>query len=127
MTYYINPWVFYFLGIIDALRATLMGFVIIIAVAAVCHGLLIFIEWDGDTDTSTIGKSKDYFKKLFIPLIVAVVLLTFLPSKETCYQMLIASQVTVENVDSAKETIKDIVDYIVEASEKISGGNEHDG
>ena len=35
-------------------------------------------------------------------------------AKETCYQMMIASQVTDDNIQSAEDVIKDSVDYIFE-------------
>lgn len=39
---------------------------------------------------------------------------SFLPSKKACYQMMIASQVTKENIQKAEDTIKSPVDYIFE-------------
>lgn len=42
-----------------------------------------------------------------------------LPSKKTCYQMMIASQITDDNIQKAEDTIKKSVDYIFE---KINEG-----
>ena len=42
-----------------------------------------------------------------------------LPSKKTCYQMMIASQITDNNIQKAEDVIKDSVDYIFE---KINEG-----
>ena len=53
--------------------------------------------------------------------VVGVLLMTLnmlLPSKKTCYQMMIASQVTEENVKKAEDVIKDSVDYIFEKIDK---------
>lgn len=43
-----------------------------------------------------------------------LIVITFIPAKETCYQMMIASQVTDENIQSAEDVIKKSVDYIFE-------------
>ena len=54
-------------------------------------------------------------------VVAGVLLMTFdmlLPSKKTCYQMMIASQVTEENVKKAEDVIKDSVDYIFEKIDK---------
>ena len=37
-----------------------------------------------------------------------------LPSKETCYKMMVASQITDTNIQKAEDVIKDSVDYIFE-------------
>lgn len=43
-----------------------------------------------------------------------LIAIAFIPAKETCYQMMIASQVTDENIQSAEDVIKKFVDYIFE-------------
>lgn len=48
---------------------------------------------------------------------VEILLMTFsilLPSKETCYKMMVASQITDTNIQKAEDVIKDSVDYIFE-------------
>lgn len=46
-------------------------------------------------------------------LILSIISL-ILPNKETCYQMMIASQVTDTNIEKVVDAVKDAADYIVE-------------
>ena len=103
MTYIINPWMFYLISLSDMLKWT-TGILAIIAFV----GVLIF--WD---------ERNKYAKRCFIVGCISLVICLFLPSKDTCYKMLIASQVTTENIENAKETVKDVVDYIIEATKNI--------
>lgn len=51
-------------------------------------------------------------KKVLIVLCIVAGVYTVTPSEETMYKMLVAQNVTYENVDKATEAIKDRVDYI---------------
>jgi hypothetical protein len=63
-------------------------------------------------------------KKWRVPLILSVAFLVFMPSTDTIYKMLIASQVTTENIGTAKETIQDVADYIIDAVKEIEEGSK---
>lgn len=55
--------------------------------------------------------------------VVAVVLLTicaFMPSKETCYQMIAAHYLTYENVDAVGGQAKEVVDYIFDKVDEVT-------
>lgn len=116
MHYIINPWVFYLLGLADS---TMMACIIFLAVFAIAFGsyLLIWtIDCIGDDRYPT---PMQIIKKWKIPLILSVAFLVFMPSTDTIYKMMIASQVTTENIGTAKETIQDVADYIVDAVKEI--------
>ena len=103
MIYIINPWIFYLISLSDTLKwAT--GILAIIAFI----GVWIFYD-----------EKNKYAKRCFIVGCISLVICLFLPSKDICYKMLIASQVTTENIENAKETVKDVVDYIIEATKNI--------
>jgi len=123
--YYISPWVFYVLGVIDTVRGVagcLIFGIVLFEIFIVCFMVYAWIE----SEDEWVEKSKRYFSKSIIPLVIASVILIFVPSKETCYQMLIASQVTVENVNGVKETVKEVANYIIEASDKLSGDSKNE-
>ena len=40
-----------------------------------------------------------------------------IPSQSTCYKMIIASQVTAENLDKVEDTIERIADYVADKDE----------
>ena len=62
-------------------------------------------------------------KRTAITLVISILGLTFIPTKETMYKMLVANFVTYENVETATDAIKDSVDYIFE---KLDGEDQQD-
>lgn len=111
MHYIINPWIFYLLGLVNSVGMACVIFLAVFAIAFGSYLLIWTIECLGDDRYPT---PTQIIKKWKIPLILAIAFLVFMPSADTIYKMMIASQVTTENVDTAKETIQDVADYIVE-------------
>ena len=105
MTYIINPWMFYFISLSNTLK-WVFG---IFAIIAIIGSLYIYDEY----------RNVKLAKRVFIVCCISIIICLFLPSKDTCYKMLIASQVTTENIENAKETVKDVADYIIEATKNI--------
>lgn len=70
------------------------------------------------------------FKGLRTKLIIIGIVCTFIgiltPSKETCYQMMVASLVTKENIKMSAEASKEAVDYIVDSIDKLLDEQEED-
>ena len=110
MTPIINPWLFYLVDVISNLKIMCCIFPLAILVV-----ILLWILCDEDASEE---KLNILFKKWFIVTIVLLAFTLFLPSKKTCYQMMVASQVTEENIKSAEDVIKDSVDYIFEKINK---------
>lgn len=54
---------------------------------------------------------------MFILTLILSIISLILPNKETCYQMMIASQVTDTNIEKTIDAIKNATDYIVEKIE----------
>ena len=113
MTPIINPWLFYLVDVIGNFKTACLGLLLIIAIG---FGATVLIEVGGAADELELDEVK-VIKTLKRMVAVAVLLMTLdmlLPSKKTCYQMMIASQVTEENIQKAEDTIKSSVDYIFE-------------
>ena len=102
----INPIWFYLINLSNTLHIL---FIVLAYTSIACVSIILGVEM------------KRYYglsKKLIIVCIVMIILSVLLPDKETGYQMLVASQVTTDSVNNAIETIKNCVDYIVEAMNK---------
>lgn len=108
----INPWLFYLVDVIDSFRFTIF---ILLMLFTLGFGLQVIIEHDGEEDEVKVIKA---IKKIFIAVALGITFSAFIPSKKTCYQMMIASQVTEENIQKAEDVIKDSVDYIFEKINK---------
>lgn len=110
MTPIISPWLFYLVDVISNLKIACCIFPL-----AILGGIVLWIVCDEDASEEKLNR---LFKKWFIVTIVFLAFTLFLPSKKTCYQMMVASQVTEENIKSAEDVIKDSVDYIFEKIDK---------
>ena len=114
----INPWLFYIVDVIDNFKSACFILILIIVIA---FGAIVLIEVGEAADELELDEVK-VIKTLKRMVAVVVLLITFnmlLPSKKTCYQMMIASQITDNNIQKAEDTIKKSVDYIFE---KINEG-----
>ena len=116
MHYIINPWVFYLLGLVDSIGIACAVFLFLFGIIFGVYATIWFFEFSEDEEYPTPSQ---IFKKWKVPLILSIVFLVFTPSTDTIYKMMIASQVTTENVNTAKETIQDVADYIVDAVKEI--------
>ena len=77
---------------------------------------MAFLTLNGlvDEDEEKLKANKKTNKRLLVVSLSMLIVITFIPAKETCYQMMISSQVTDENIQSAEDVIKKSVDYIFE-------------
>ncbi len=121
MTYYINPIWFYLISVSNGIKIFLFilgGLSLLISVVASVSWAVDVIGTDLDDDDKKIFK---LFKKIITASIISLSIGILAPSKETCIEMMIASQITQENVTATKEEIYEIVDYIVD---KVNGNKE---
>lgn len=106
----INPWLFYLVDMIGSFQilSILIALLIIISFA------IEIIKYDEAMDELDKVKVIKTFKKKVIVIALLITFAIFLPSKETCYKMMIASQITDNNIQNAEDVVKDSVDYIFE-------------
>ena len=126
MNYIINPWVFYLLNILENVVSGIVIALFIFGIVLWSYAIIWYVELSTSyhDDEDKYPSPLAIVKKWKIPLIICIVVLILTPSKETCYKMLIASQVTTENIESAKETVKEVADYIVESAKEIKEKTE---
>lgn len=106
----INPWLFYLVDMIGSFQilSILIALLIIISFA------IEIIKYDEAMDELDKVKVIKTFKKKVIVIALLITFAIFLPSKKTCYKMMIASQITDNNIQNAEDVVKDSVDYIFE-------------
>jgi len=122
MTFIISPWIFYLIQIANSLT-------VIVEILLFCECTVAIIMFCGycvcsgayDEESAEICKNiKEKTKRLFIPLFIFTIALEiFIPSQETCYQMLIASCATEENIEKVGESAEGFVDYIIESVKEL--------
>lgn len=120
----INPWTFYLIDILSNLKgvsrfATFITVFVLIFIAIITAYLKVQDSCYGsENNIEVIGILTRFFKKLLIVACIAISVFIVTPSEETMYKMLVAQNVTYENVDKAQEEIKETVDYIFKKLEK---------
>ena len=123
MTYYINPIWFYLINVSTGMKLFLiiLGAVSLLVSAFAC----ITYAVDDCIDITDLEDGEKKILKLLKKVIITSFIVLFIgilvPSKETCIEMMIASQVTQENVTATKEEIYEIVDYV---TDKMKGEKE---
>lgn len=117
--YIISPWFFYIISVVDALKLTFILFLVGGAIIWTIYTCIYLAEGAEANPFTFLWKYKIFIILLFL-------LSVFVPSSTTCYKMLIASQITTERVENAKETITSVADYIIEATKEIEKAKNDD-
>ena len=126
--YYINPWVFYIIGLIVHIQIFCICVVgvggIIWAVGLLVGPMII------DECTDTKEKEEAYLKTFWkwmkrFPLIFLICagITVVIPNEETMYKMMIASKISTDDVDHVIERLDDVVDAIIESKEQVDDTN----
>ena len=112
--YIINPSWFYWANVAGELKTLCF-----IAIFASIIAIILLVLWAVDC----FKNEKRIIKKALIIsvsiLVVSIIGAVFIPSKETLVSMMVAKWATRENIQAGIETIKDIVDYIIEGIKSI--------
>lgn len=99
----ISPWMIYF-----ASRADAVGTLFLIVAIAF---MICLIGFDDLT--------KNGFK-LFISIgIISMILTVLTPTTKTVYTMMVANEITSDNIQAIGKTGKDVVDYITDQIDKV--------
>ena len=114
MNYIIDPMWFYWVGVVDWLKGAVLAIAIIGTVVAFIRFVTSMADKDWDSESEHKQKMKSARALCGIALI-AFMVSAFIPSKQTLIEMQAAKFATYENAEWTVETIKQAVDYIVEA------------
>lgn len=106
----ISPWIFYLISVLDKLQMVALIFLI---VSAAFGGICLFAYLDKVFEKEDIK----FIKGIFITLFISLSIVIAVPSKKTMCEMMVANYVTENNIEAAKEDVKELVDYIVEKFE----------
>lgn len=120
----INPLYFYFIDVFDDVEF-IFCIALIVTFLAFCVSVTIILFAKDELDNDSFEITKKFCKTNLIVCIVSMFVCIFIPSKETCYQMIVANCVTPNNIEMTKDGVKDIVDYIIDSVDKLNDENEN--
>ena len=108
----INPWLFYLVDCLEGLQIVFILVLIALAFAILMLTATISdLGWNEKEEMKSARRTRKIVIFFSILLLVAIPLI---PSRDTCYKMMVASQITDTNIQKAEDVIKDSVDYIFE-------------
>lgn len=114
----INPWFFYLVNLLDrVLIVTII--VLIISTIGVVFTLFVLSD-ECCSDEEEAKTCKKWNKISMIALLISTFMLVATPSKETVYEMVVASYITENNIEAAKDNAKDLVDYIIDKCDEAN-------
>lgn len=126
MTYIIDPKWFYWLNTIENIKSFTNVSTILLGCAIVLIGIVGFIAWmngvdygHDDSDYKHAMRLFKILKKMIPVLIILAIAAVFIPNKNTLIEMQVAKIATVENVEWTVDSIKEVVNYIVESMAKL--------
>lgn len=109
--YIISPMWFYWARVADAISLIACIFGGIGIVALIVLGVTVAVEGE-DIESSDSTKLKQYIVKTLYATAVCLMLVVFVPSRNTLVEMMIAKQATYQNAEWTVERLKEMVDYI---------------
>ena len=108
----INPWMFYLVDCLEGLKMVCIISVPVLVIVIVF--LTVTIDDLGRGEEKELKSAIRTRKIVIFFSILILIVIPFIPSKETCYKMMVSSQITDNNIQSAEDIIKNSVDYIFE-------------
>ena len=126
MTYIIDPRWFYWVNTLETLKTVLYVltcFSCMVTVGATINATITLAEnaryGPDDKDYQQAIRTLKIVKKVAFVLIILILACTFIPGKTTLIEMQVAKMATVENAEWTVESLKQVVDYIVESMAKL--------
>lgn len=123
MNYVVNPMLFYWSSVSDALKAfsiaatVAIGIVCLVCLSIGFFGIIEGLDYGGgqDSDEYKAGvKLLNWARKCIVPLVVLLIFSVFIPSEKTIYKMMVANVATYENIDLTADTIEDAFDHVID-------------
>lgn len=110
----VDPMWFYWINVADWIKDVTLFIAILALVGAFIRFEIAVSDagWDSESEHKQKMKSA---RVLAVIAVIAFICSAFIPSKQTLIEMQVAKFATYENAEWTVETIKQAVDYIVEA------------
>ena len=118
MNYIINPSVFYWMNVVYGLNIMFVLFLTLSCIVLIVYLFALLMD-DLPFDEDNRRVSILVFRVTIAVFIVSLLGSLFVPTKQTIMEMLVAKMATVENAEWTVDTLKQFVDYIVQAAQGI--------
>lgn len=106
----------------DPLHAVFIGVCIVFLVLGVLNGIDYLDNKDSSTEKyqKQAQKALGRTRRMAIICVLCMLMAVFVPSKNTIIEMIVAQNITVNNINAGEEKVKEAIDYIVEKIKEVS-------
>lgn len=118
MTPIINPWIFYWMSVVDNIGVASVTAFIASTILLFVYCLFGFVTGD--------NMEKRFVVLLLVVMLFSGLLSLFVPTSETITKMLLAQNVTYERVEVAADTVQSVYEDIMELFEGDDDADSHD-
>lgn len=118
----ISPLTVYLINLMEPLHAVFIGACIVFLVL----GILTGIDYLDNKDSSTEKYQKQAQKalgrtrRMAVICVLCMLLAVFVPSKNTIIEMIVAQNITINNINAGEEKVKEAIDYLVEKVKEVN-------
>lgn len=116
--YIINPSWFYWINVVDGLRFVATFVVILLGITAATVSLVYSPDGCEGEKRANV-QLKKIMPILWVVWIASVLVLIFIPSKDTLITMMVAKYATYENAGLTVDALKSAIDYVVQAIQSL--------
>lgn len=119
----ISPLTIYLINLMDPLHAVFIGACLVFLVLGILNG--IDYDYLDNKDSSTEKYQKQAQKalgrtrRMAVICVLCMLLAVFVPSKNTIIEMIVAQNITVNNINAGEEKVKEAIDYLVEKVKEV--------
>ena len=117
----ISPLTIYLINLTDPLRTVMVIAAVIMVVLSILFGI-DYTDWKdsaSDKNVERAQKSLKKTKKFAWLSILCMFLVIIIPKKTTLVEMIVAQNITVDNLNAGEEKLKEAIDYLVEKVEEV--------
>lgn len=112
----ISPLTIYLINLMEPLHAIFIGACIVFLALGILYGIDYLDNKDSSTEKyqKQAQKALGRTRRMAVICVLCMLLVVFVPSKNTIIEMIVAQNITVDNINAGEEKLKEAIDYLVD-------------
>lgn len=118
----ISPLTIYLINLMDPLHAVFIGACIVFLILGILNGIDYLDNKDSSTEKyqKQAQKALGRTRRMAVICVLCMLLAVFVPSKNTIIEMIVAQNITINNINAGEEKVKEAIDYLVEKVKEVN-------
>jgi predicted PurR-regulated permease PerM len=117
----ISPLTIYLINLMDPLHAVFIGSCIVFLILGILNGIDYLDNKDSSTEKyqKQAQKALGRTRRMAVICVLCMLMAVFAPSKNTIIEMIVAQNITVNNLNAGEEKLKEAIDYLVDKVKEV--------